>query len=55
MDFTAGHQMVKKLNLLRNVGKFENVSAGASLPFERLTVIYAQNARGKTTIAAILG
>ena len=34
--------------------KFENVSAGAALPFDRLTVIYGENARGKTTLAAIL-
>lgn len=46
--------MVRKFNLLRNVGKFDNVTAGAQLPFSRLTVIYAENARGKTTLAAIL-
>ncbi len=46
--------MVKSLNLLRNVGKFDNVTSGASLPFGRLTVVYAENARGKTTLAAIL-
>lgn len=46
--------VVRKLNLLRNVGKFDNVAAGAQLPFSRLTLIYAENARGKTTLAAIL-
>lgn len=46
--------MVRTFNLLRNVGKFDNVAAGAQLPFSRLTVIYAENARGKTTLAAIL-
>ncbi len=46
--------MVLTLNLLQNVGKFENVTAGLQLPFGRLTVIYAENARGKTTLAAIL-
>jgi wobble nucleotide-excising tRNase len=46
--------VVHKLNLLRNVGKFDNVAAGAQLPFSRLTVIYAENARGKTTLATIL-
>jgi wobble nucleotide-excising tRNase len=45
---------VRAFNLLRNVGKFDNVAAGAQLPFSRLTVIYAENARGKTTLAAIL-
>jgi wobble nucleotide-excising tRNase len=46
--------MVRSLNLLRNVGKFDNVAAGAQLTFSRLTVIYAENARGKTTLAANL-
>src|SRR5260370_32047084 len=46
--------MVRYLNLLRNVGKFDNVAAGANLPFSRLTIIYGENARGKTTLAAIL-
>jgi wobble nucleotide-excising tRNase len=45
--------LVRTINLLRNVGKFDNVAAGAQLPFSRLTVIYAENARGKTTLAAI--
>jgi wobble nucleotide-excising tRNase len=46
--------MVRTLNLLQNVGKFDNVATGAQLPFSRLTVIYAENAHGKTTLAAIL-
>lgn len=46
--------MVRAFNLLRNVGKFDNVAAGAQLPLSRLTTIYAENARGKTTLAAIL-
>lgn len=46
--------MVRSFNLLRNVGKFDSVAAGAQLPFSRLTVIYAENARGKTTLSAIL-
>lgn len=40
--------------MLRNTGKFDNVTEGANLPFAPLTVIYAENARGKTTLAAIL-
>jgi wobble nucleotide-excising tRNase len=50
----GGGIMVRTLQLLRNVGKFDNVGAGASLPFSKLTVIYAENGRGKTTLAAIL-
>jgi wobble nucleotide-excising tRNase len=50
----SGGIMVRAINLLRNVGKFDNVAAGAQLPFDRLTVIYAENARGKTTLSAVL-
>lgn len=46
--------MVKSINLVRNVGQFENVSTGASLPFSQVTIVYAENGRGKTTLAAIL-
>ncbi|MFC4726084.1 AAA family ATPase [Glycocaulis abyssi] len=46
--------MVRAFRLLQNVGRFDNVGAGAQLPFDRLNVIYAENARGKTTLAAIL-
>lgn len=46
--------MVQSINLLRNVGRFDNVSAGAQLGFTRLTVLYAENARGKSTLAAIM-
>ncbi len=46
--------MIDKINLLKNVGKFASVSSGNSLPLERLTLIYAENGRGKTTLAAIL-
>lgn len=46
--------MVRSLNFLRNIGRFDNVNAGAQLAFNRLTVIYAENARGKSTLAAIL-
>ncbi len=45
--------MVRAFNLLSNIGKFEHV-AGAQLPLKPLTIIYAENARGKTTLAAIL-
>ena len=30
--------MVRAINLLRNVGKFDNVAAGAQLPFDRLSL-----------------
>jgi len=46
--------MLRALNLIQNIGKFDNVSAGRNLPFERLTIVYAENARGKSTLAAIM-
>lgn len=46
--------MIQAIRLLRNVGQFDSVSSGATLPFARVTLIYAENGRGKTTLAAIL-
>jgi len=46
--------LIALLQLLRNVGHFDSVSAGAQLPLTKLTLIYAENSRGKTTLAAIL-
>src|ERR1019366_10251737 len=46
--------MLERLHLLRNVGRFDSVDADRQLPFSKLTVIYAENGRGKTTLAAIL-
>lgn len=46
--------MITRLQLLRNVGQFDNVSAPATLDLKRLALVYAENGRGKTTLAAIL-
>jgi len=46
--------MLERLNLLRNIGQFDSVAPGAQLPFARLTAIYAENGRGKTTISAVM-
>ncbi len=43
--------MIKRINLVRNVGQFDNVSTAFDL--KKLTLIYAENGRGKTTLAAI--
>lgn len=45
--------MIDCLQLLRNIGRFDSVNAGAQLPFARLTLLYAENGRGKTTLAAM--
>lgn len=46
--------MLQRLNLLRNVGQFDSINPGAQLPFAKLTLIYAENGRGKTTLSAVL-
>ncbi|SCX34546.1 AAA family ATPase [Agrobacterium rosae] len=45
---------IDRIQLLRNIGQFDNVSSGAGLPFGKLTILYGENGRGKTTLAAIL-
>lgn len=42
------------LILLRNVGQFYSVNADAQLVMTKLSLAYAENGRGKTTLAAIL-
>ncbi len=44
--------MLTEFRLIRNVGKYENCSGTPCL--RQLTLIYAANARGKTTLTAIL-
>ena len=46
--------MIRYIQLLRNIGTFDSDNAAASLHLKRLTLIYADNARGKTTFAAVL-
>lgn len=46
--------MIDRIQLLRNIGQFENVSPPQQTSFSPLSLIYGENGRGKTTIAAIL-
>ena len=46
--------MIRHINLLRNIGTFDSDDAAALLDLKRLTLIYADNGRGKTTLAAVL-
>jgi wobble nucleotide-excising tRNase len=46
--------LLERIQLLRNIGQFDSVDAGAQLPFAKLTLIYAENGRGKTTLASVL-
>lgn len=45
--------MIDCLQLLRNIGKFDSVNSGGRLPCALLTLMYAENGRGKTTLAAV--
>jgi wobble nucleotide-excising tRNase len=45
---------IERINLLRNIGQFNSVSTAANLALEPLTLVYAENGRGKTTLATIL-
>ncbi len=46
--------MINRLQLLRNIGQFDSVNAAANIPLARLTLVYSENGRGKTTLAAVL-
>jgi wobble nucleotide-excising tRNase len=46
--------MIRHIRLVRNIGQFDSVSTIATLLLDRLVLVYAENGRGKTTLAAIL-
>ena len=46
--------MITRLQLLRNIGKFDSVDSAANITLAPLTLVYSENGRGKTTLAAIL-
>lgn len=46
--------MLEKIVQIKNVGCFRNYSAIGDVSFHKLTLVYAENGRGKTTFCAIL-
>lgn len=48
-----GSNMIRYIKLLRNIGTFDSDNSAASLDLKRLALIYADNGRGKTTVAAV--
>lgn len=46
--------MIQTFHLLRNLGQFDSVDTGQQLPLNKVALIYAENGRGKTTLAAVL-
>jgi wobble nucleotide-excising tRNase len=43
--------MLKHIQLLRNVGAFDSITPGAAVTFDLFNLVYAENGRGKTTLA----
>ena len=46
--------MIERFQLLRNIGQFDNVNPGGETSLTPITLVYSENGRGKTTLAAIL-
>ena len=46
--------MIRLIKLLRNIGTFNSDAAAACLVLKRLVIVYGENGRGKTTLAAVL-
>jgi wobble nucleotide-excising tRNase len=46
--------MIEAIQLLRNIGAFDSVNSGVQLHLKKFALIYAENGRGKTTLAAVL-
>lgn len=45
--------MIDKFDLIRNIGAFDSVNTGAQLPLNKFALLYAENGRGKTTLASV--
>jgi wobble nucleotide-excising tRNase len=45
--------MINKIAAIRNIGRLEKCSASGDVTFRKLTLIYAENGRGKTTLTEI--
>jgi wobble nucleotide-excising tRNase len=45
--------VISAFRLLRNIGQFDSVAAAGRI-LQRLTLVYAENGRGKTTLSALL-
>jgi len=46
--------MINQIQLIRNIGRFDSMTTVSNVELGRLTLLYAENGRGKTTLAAIL-
>lgn len=46
--------MIRRLQLIRNIGRFDSYTGSSATDLARLSLIYSENGRGKTTLCAIL-
>jgi wobble nucleotide-excising tRNase len=46
--------MLQHIQLLRNIGSFDSITPGSTVPFDQFNLLYAENGRGKTTLATVL-
>jgi len=46
--------MIEKIVNIKNIGRFQNCNAKGDVSFRKLTLIFAENGQGKTTMCAIL-
>ena len=46
--------MIRQLKYIQNVGRFAQVKGNTELALKKLSLIYSENGRGKTTLCAIL-
>lgn len=46
--------MLQRVISIKNVGRFKNCAASGDVTFRRYRLIFAENARGKTTLCDIL-
>ena len=46
--------MLQRVISIKNVGRFRDCAASGDVTFRRYTLVFAENARGKTTLAAVL-
>lgn len=46
--------MLEKFISLKNIGRFVNLSSKGDVSLRKLTLIYGENGRGKTTLCSIL-
>jgi len=46
--------MITQIQLVRGIGQFADIQGTRETTLDRLSLIYAENGRGKTTLTAIL-